>query len=41
MVLTIILFILCSIISYYIGLCIGIKKGAEIAKKVYREILNK
>lgn len=26
-----------SLISYYIGLYIGMKKGAHIAKKLYRE----
>ena len=41
MALTIILCILCSIISYYTGWYIGIKRGAEIAKKAYREILTK
>ena len=36
----IIICILCSFISYYIGLYIGMKKGATITKKAYREFLN-
>lgn len=28
---------LCSLIAYYIGKYVGMKKGASIAKKVYRE----
>jgi hypothetical protein len=28
---------ICSYISYNVGLYIGMKKGAKIAKKVYRE----
>lgn len=40
MALTIILGLLCSFISYCIGKYIGMKKGAEIAKKVYRQLLG-